>query len=297
MPGEKKLAGTIALVTGASRGAGKGIALALGAQGATVYITGRSKHEGDAHLPGTIYATADAVTDAGGKGIAVDCDHADDAQVAAAFAQIKREQEHLDILINNATFLHDELTHKGPFWEKSLNLVDILDVGLRSAYVASWHAAKLMTAKRRGLIAFTSSFGARCYMHGPSYGAQKAGVDKFAQDMAVDLRPDDIAAVSIWMGMLKTERTHAVMTREPEKYQGFWEIAETPEFTGKLIAAVYCAPDRMEKSGQVVIGAELAAEYGITENDGTQPPSHREMLGAPVQAYPAIVGIQQVHEH
>ena len=289
MPDTKNLAGTIALVTGASRGAGKGIAIALGTQGATVYVTGRSKNEGDAPLPGTIYATSKAIDAAGGQGIAVDCDHANDEQVAQLFEQIKRDHGHLDILVNNATFLHDELTQKGPFWDKPMELVDILDVGLRSAYVASWHAAKLMTDKRRGLIAFTSSFGARCYMHGPSYGAQKVGVDKFAQDMAVDLRPFDIAAVSIWMGMLKTERKRAVMEREPEKYQGFWEIAETPEFTGKLIAALFNAPDRMEKSGQVIIGAELAAEYGITEDDGTQPPSHRDMLGAPAQANPAIV--------
>lgn len=280
---------TIAVVTGASRGAGKGIALALGAAGATVYVTGRSKAEGDAPLPGTIYATAQAVTDAGGQGIAISCDHADNGQVAALFEQVKRDHGRVDILVNNATFLHDELTQQGPFWEKSLNLVDILDVGLRSAYVASWHAAPLMLKKRRGLIAFTSSFGARCYMHGPSYGAQKAGVDKFAQDMAVDLKAFDVATVSIWMGMLKTARTRRAIDRDPEQYAAFWDIAETPEFTGKLIAALYNAPDRMEKSGQVVIGAELAAEYGVTEDDGRQPPSHREMLGEPVQAHPAIV--------
>ncbi len=280
---------TIALVTGASRGAGKGIALALGSRGATVYVTGRSQQEGDAPLPGTIHATAQAVTAAGGHGIAVACDHADDAQVQALFARIKQDQGRLDILVNNATFLHDELIQKGPFWEKSLDLVKILDVGLRSAYVASWHAAPLMLAARRGLIAFTSSFGANCYMHGAAYGAQKAGVDKLARDMAVDLRPHDIAAVSLWLGMLRTERSRAAMALAPDQYAGLWEIAETPEFSGHLIAQLYRDPRRMDKSGQVLIGAELALEYALKDGDGKQPISHREMLGAPPPAHPAII--------
>ena len=285
----KPLKDVIAVVTGASRGAGKGIALALGAEGATVYVTGRSLKEGDAPLPGTIAGTADAVTAAGGKGIAVACDHAKDADVAALFERIRREQGRVDILVNNATFLHDQLIIKGGFWEKPLALVDILDVGLRSAYVASWYAAPLMVKQKNGLIVFTSSFGASCYMHGPSYGAQKVGVDKFAKDMAVDLRSHEVAAVSIWMGMLRTERTRRVMDTEPEKYAGFWEIAETPEFTGHLISAIYRDPKRAEKSGQVLIAAETAAEYGIKDEGDRQPPSHREMLGSPAQAHPAVV--------
>ena len=279
----------IAVVTGASRGAGKGIALALGAAGATVYITGRSQREGDAALPGTIHATAAEVTAAGGKGIAVACDHTDDAQVAALFEQVRREQGRLDILVNNATFLHDRLIDKGPFWEKPLDLVDILDVGLRSGYVASHYAAPLLIASGRGLIVFTSSFGASCYMHGPAYGAQKSGVDKFAKDMAVDLRPHNVAAVSIWMGPLNTERTRAVWQREPEKYAAFEPLAESPQFTGMVIAALHRDPAMMEESGQVLIGAELAEEYGILDLDGKQPPSHRAMLGGPEQAHPAIV--------
>jgi NAD(P)-dependent dehydrogenase (short-subunit alcohol dehydrogenase family) len=282
------LADVVAVVTGASRGAGKGIALALGREGATVYVTGRSQKEGDAALPGTIFATAEAVTRAGGRGIAVACDHAVDDEVRLLFERIKHEQGRVDILVNNATFLHDRLTDKGPFWEKPLGLVDIIDVGLRSAYVASWYAAPLMLRQRRGLIVFTSSFGSSCYMHGPAYGAQKVGVDKFAKDMAVDLRPYDVAAVSIWMGMLRTDRTQRVMQAEPEKYAGFWEIAETPEFTGHIIGALYRDAQRMEKSGQVLIGAEVAQEYGLTD-EGRQPPSHRPMLGSPAQAHPAIV--------
>jgi len=283
-----QLQGVVAVVTGSSRGAGKGIALALGAQGATVYVTGRSQKEGDAALPGTIGGTADEITKLGGKGIAVACDHASDRDVQKLFERIKKEQGRVDILVNNATFLHDELINKGGFWTKPIELVDILDVGLRSAYVASWYAAPMMVEKQNGLIAFTSSFGASCYMHGPAYGAQKVGVDKFAKDMAVDLKAHNVAAASIWMGMLRTDRTKRVMDSEPEKYAGFWEIAETPEFTGHLIGALYRDPKRAEKSGQVLIGAELAQEYGITD-EGRQPPSHRPMLGGPAQAHPAIV--------
>lgn len=282
------LHGKVALVTGASRGAGKGIATALGAHGATVYVTGRTLNEGDAPLPGTIGATAAAVTAAGGTGIAVACDHRNDAEVAALFERIDREQDHLDILVNNATFLHDELINHGGFWEKSPDLVNILDVGLRSAYVASWHAAQRMVKRNNGLIVFTSSFGANCYMHGAAYGAQKAGVDKFARDMGVDFRPYNVAAVSIWMGMLQTDRTRRVMDSEPEKYAGFWDMAETPEFTGHIIAAIYNDPQRADKNGQVLIGAEAAQGYGLTDA-GRSMPSHRPMLGGPPEPSPAIV--------
>jgi len=286
---KQELAGKVAVVTGASRGAGKGIAEALGSQGATVYVTGRTVNEGDADLPGTVANTAERVTAAGGKGIAVVCDHADDSQVRALFEQVRSEQGVLDILVNNATFLHDQLIDAGPFWEKRLDMTGVFDVGIRSGYVASWYAAPLLIARGGGLVVFTSSFGARCYMHGPAYGAQKAAVDKFAADMAVDFKPHNVATASIWMGMLQTDRTRRVMAQDPDKYAGFWEIAETPEFTGRIISALFNDPKRAERSGQTVVGAELAQEYGITETDGRTPPSHREMLGAPVQAHPAIV--------
>jgi NAD(P)-dependent dehydrogenase (short-subunit alcohol dehydrogenase family) len=150
------------------------------------------------------------------------------------------------------------------------------------------YAAPLMAQRRNGLIVFTSSFGGNCYMHGAAYGAQKAGVDKFAKDMAVDLRPYDVAAVSIWMGMLRTDRTKRVMDSEPQKYAGFWDIAESPEYTGHVIGALFRDPKRAEKSGQVLIGAELGAEYGLLD-EGRTPISHRPMLGAPPQAHPAVV--------
>jgi NAD(P)-dependent dehydrogenase (short-subunit alcohol dehydrogenase family) len=144
-------ANKIAVVTGASRGAGRGIAIALGGHGCTVYVTGRSQRAGDHALPGTIYETAAAVTAAGGHGIAVRCDHADDAQVEALFARVAAEQGSVDILINNAAAIHDELTEKGGFWEKPSKLADLINVGVRSGYMASWHAGRMMAAQNSGL--------------------------------------------------------------------------------------------------------------------------------------------------
>mgnify|MGYP000022796183 FL=1 len=279
----------VVLVTGASRGAGKGIALAFGGMGDIVYVTGRSKVEGDAPLPGTVYATVDEINKRGGTGIAVICDHGDDQQVEALFAQIEKEQGRLDVLVNNAISLHDELVMPGPFWEKSIDLVNLLDVGLRSSYIAAYHAAKIMASQKSGLIVNTSSPGAACYMHGPAYGAQKAGGDKMVWDMAHDLRPFNVATVAIWMGVLKTERLQMVMEADPEKYGAFFESAETPEFTGRVIDALQRDADLMEKSGQAFIGAELGLNYQVTDIDGSQPHSHRDMLGGPIQFNPAIV--------
>ncbi len=280
---------TIAVVTGASRGAGKGIAVALGESGATVYVTGRTRHEGDAVLPGTVADTARAVTEAGGRGVAVYCDHGDDGQVAQLFERVRDEQGRLDILVNNATALHDALTLTGPFWEKPLELTEIWNVGMRSYYTASWYAAPLLLANGRGLVVNTSSFGGRIYMHGPAYGAGKAAVDKMAHDMAVDFRPHNVAAVSIWMGLLLTERTRQVMKAEPEKYAQLEETAEHPQFTGRVIDALYRDPGLMERSGKVWIGAELGMEYGVTDVDGRQPPSHRAFFGETTTFGDAVV--------
>jgi NAD(P)-dependent dehydrogenase (short-subunit alcohol dehydrogenase family) len=278
----------IVVVTGASRGAGKGIALAFGELGAKVYVTGRSRQEGDAPLPGTVYATADAITELGGEGVAVPLDHRDDAAVAALFARIGAEDGGVDILVNNATTLHDDLIKPEPFWEKSRELVDILDIGLRSSYVASFHAAPLMVARGRGLIVATSSFGAGCFMHGPAYGAQKAGLDKMMWDMAVDLKPHGVAAASIWMGPLLTERTERAFAERADQYEGFAAVAETPQFTGRVIDALSRDADLLSLSGQTLIGAELALKYGLTDR-GKQPPSYREMLGPPRDYHPAII--------
>ena len=142
----------IAIVTGASRGAGKGIALALGAAGATVYVTGRGVTGGDSPYGGTVAETAQLITEARGKSIAVAVDHADDQAVAALFRRIKQEQGKLDILVNNAADLNARTTDTGSFWEKPLEAVELLNVGLRSHFVASYYAAPLLIANGRGLI-------------------------------------------------------------------------------------------------------------------------------------------------
>lgn len=279
----------VVLVTGASRGAGKGIAQAFGSLGDIVYVTGRTKQEGDAPLPGSVYATAEDVTQRGGTGIAVICDHGNDAQVQALFEQIEQEQGHLDILVNNATYLHDDITAKGPFWEKSLELCNILDVGLRSSYVASYLAAKIMAKQNSGLIVNTSSPGAACYMHGPAYGAQKAGHDKLAWDMAHDLKPFNVAAISLWMGVLNTERLQLAVQADPDTYGPFAAMAESPEFTGRVIDALFCDETLMEKTGQALISAEVALNLGVKDVDGKQPMSHRDMLGGPIAFNAAVV--------
>jgi NAD(P)-dependent dehydrogenase (short-subunit alcohol dehydrogenase family) len=279
----------VAVVTGASRGAGRGIAEALGAAGYTVFVTGRTEQPGHAPLPGTIHETAAAVTQAGGRGIAVRVDHADDASIAALFDRVRDEAGHIDILVNNAAVIGDALIAPGPFWEKPLELADIIDVGLRCHYVAAWHAARMMAPRGSGLIAATSSFGGVCYMHGPAYGAQKAGIDKMTADMAVDFQGTGLAAVSIWMGPLLTERFARALAERPDQYEGFAAVAETPRFTGRLIAALAADADLQSLNGQTLIGAELAARYGLTDEGGKQPPSYREMLGAPRVPHPAIV--------
>ncbi|OAN66668.1 SDR family NAD(P)-dependent oxidoreductase [Sphingomonas sp. TDK1] len=278
----------VAVVTGASRGAGAGIARALGKQGWHVYVTGRTVVEGSAALPGTIGATAQQVDALGGRGTAVSVDHRDDGAVQALLARIEAERGRLDLLVNNATTIHDSLIEPGGFWQRPLELVDILEVGLRSGYVASFHAAPLMIRTGGALIAFTSSFGSACYMHGPAYGAQKAGVDKFAADMAVDLRGHDVAALSIWMGPLATERTARAARQRPEQYAALMANAERPEFTGQILAALHASSRRMAFSGQTLIGAEIAQELGITDG-ARQPPSYRDLLGAPRLPHPAIV--------
>lgn len=284
----------VAVVTGASRGAGKGIALALGAAGMTVYVTGRSAAESFGRLkgetlPGTVFETARRVDALGGRGIAVVCDHRNDAAVRQLFERVANESGVPDILVNNATFIHDALIDPGGFWEKPLELVDILDVGLRSSYVTSYYAAPLMAKAGRGLIAFTSSFGSSCYMHGPAYGAQKVGLDKFAADMAVDLASYGVAAVSLWLGPQITERSRVAMRARPDQYEKFMEQGETPEFNGRVIYALANAPDLMSRSGQTLVTAELAQVYGIQDEGGRKPPSYREMLGSPRVPHPAKV--------
>ncbi|MBV0934704.1 SDR family NAD(P)-dependent oxidoreductase [Marinobacterium weihaiense] len=283
----------VAVVTGASRGVGKGIAIALGAAGMIVYITGRSATRSDMQLcgqplGGTLSETAAAITAAGGQGIAVPCDHGDDAQVKALFEQVQREQGRLDLLVNNAIALPEQLINEGPFWDKPLAMTAMLDVGLRSSYVASYYAAPLLLAGGNGLVVFTSSYGSVCYMHGPAYGAQKAGGDKMAADMAVDFEGSGVDCVALWLGPQRTERSAIAAQARPDAYGDIMHSGETPEFNGRVILALLEDPHRADYSGQTLISAELAQDYGIADDD-RQPPSYRQLLGAPQQWHPVRV--------
>jgi len=268
----------VAVVTGGSRGAGRGIAIALGSHGYTVYVTGRTQRSGESPLDGTIHDTAAAVTAAGGKGVAVRVDHRDAAETAALFERVRQDEGRLDILVNNAALIHDELQLPVPFWEKPLSAsTDLLDVGLRSSLVASYYAAPLLVETGRGLVVFTSAPGAVRYQYGAAYGAHKASLDKFAADMGVDFRPFGIAVVSIWMGAVLTERLQRIIDSGPEL--GYLAgIAETPEFTGHVIAALAADPGVLAVSGRTLIGAEVAREYGISDAGGRRPPSVRDLM-------------------
>ena len=284
MPGSSRtLAGKVAVVTGGSRGMGKGIALALGEQGATVYVTGRTVTEGVAPLPGTVGETAAEVDRRGGKGIAVQVDHADDAQVAGLFEQVRREQGRLDILVNNAIAIPAELTQPGGFWEKPLSNWEMFDIGVRAGFVAAWHAAKIMAPQGSGLIVAISGYVGVTYTYSAVFGATKAATDRMARDMAVELKPYNVASLSLWQGFTYTERAQENLKTVPGMASQLNSLAgSSVEFPGRIIAALAADPAVMEKSGGSFIAAELAAEYGTTDVDGRTIPSLRETRGSPL---------------
>jgi NAD(P)-dependent dehydrogenase (short-subunit alcohol dehydrogenase family) len=276
-----KLAGKVALVTGASRGIGKGIATALAREGATVYVTGRTINEGDYYLPGTVGQTAADCDAAGGKGIAVACDHANDAQVAALFGQIRDEQGRLDILVNNAFLLSDDLIEPGGFWQKPLTNLEMWEVGVRSNYVAAWHAAQIMVPQQSGLMVAISGFAATTYTYGVVFGTSKTAVGRMSRDMAVELKPHGIAALTLWQGLTMTEKAKDNMAKMADKMTTSI-TSMTVEHPGRVIAALAADPEIMKRSGGEFVTAELAQEYGITDVDGTVIPSARATRGSPV---------------
>ncbi|MBL8213313.1 MAG: SDR family NAD(P)-dependent oxidoreductase [Bryobacterales bacterium] len=244
-----------ALVTGASRGVGRGLAIALADAGFSVYATGRGIDGAD--LPAAI-----------GR---LRCDHTIDADVHAAFAQIPHP---LDILINNAWGGYERMVDGGaftwgvPFWQQPVHRwTSMMDAGLRAAFFASAKAAPGMVAQKSGLIVNISFWAAQRYTGNAIYGISKAATDKLTADLAHELRPHSVAVVSLYPGLVRTESV-----LEAAK-QGWFNLdnSESPEFIGRVVAALYRAPDLMQRSGSVQVAAQVAIELGVTDIDGKQP--------------------------
>lgn len=282
------LSGKIVLVTGASRGIGKGIALVLAEQGATVYITGRSVQEGDYYLPGTVGGTAAECDERGrangGSGVAVACDHGDDAAVEALFARIAAEQGRLDILVNNAFTLSDDLLEPKGFWEKPLSNLEMWNVGVKSNYVAAWHAARIMAPQKSGLIVAISGFAAVTYTYGVIFGTSKSAVDRMARDMAIELQPHGVASLTLWQGLTLTEKAKDNLAKMGDRMTTSITSMQgsSVEHPGRVIAALAADPEVMKRSGGEYITAELAQEYGITDLDGSVIASARATRGSPI---------------
>lgn len=270
----KSIAEKVAVVTGASRGVGKGIALGLGEAGAKVYVTGRTAQEGSdiEKLGGTVFRTAEEVTSIGGQGIAVHCDHRDDSQVEQLFARVKNESGRIDILVNNAWGGYERMSHDGeftwlkPFWQQPFWRWDeMFDGGVRAAFIASAYAARMMTEQKSGLIINISYWAAQKYMGNVEYGAAKAAVDKMSADMAHETEKFNVAVVSLYPGLVRTES----VLRAAQYFD--MSNSESPQFIGRVIAGLASDPDIMKKSGKVLVAAQEALEYGIQDVDGRQP--------------------------
>ena len=270
---EISLKGRVALVTGASRGIGRGVAQELAERGALVYVTGRTLEEGGAALPGSLPGTVEEIRAAGGEAIAVACDHRDDAAVERLFEQIRGEQGRLDLLVNNAFLLPEDLDPKLPFWQTPLsNWDDMIDVGTRSAYVASVFAAGMMVEQRDGLIVHISSFGGRHYHLHVAYGVGKQGLARFAKDGGRQLAPHGVSMVSLWPYFVKTERLLLAPMGDGVDLEG----AESIRFAGIGIASLAADPDRQRFNGRAVTTHQLAREYGFRDIDGSMPGASME---------------------
>lgn len=268
------LHGRVALVTGASRGVGKGIALGLGEAGATVYLTGRTVQPGGS--PGgmgdTLQAAAAEVTAAGGQGIAAPCDHTDDEQVRSLFARIEADHGRLDLLVNNVWGGYEHFYDGTKFWEEQgfwttpLSRWDkSFDAGVRAHYVASVLAAPIMIRQGSGLIVNISFFAAGRDDRGVIYGVAKNADDRMAACMAHELRPHNVAAVSLYPGLVRTESVLAAAAHFD------MSNSESPQFIGRAVAALAADPNIMQKSGQVLVAAQVALDHGFTDIDGKQP--------------------------
>jgi dehydrogenase/reductase SDR family member 1 len=269
----------VAVVTGASRGVGKGVAIALGEAGMTVYCTGRSLDTPTyPDLGGTVRQTADEVSAAGGRGIAVGCDHTDDDQVRSLFDQIRRDHGRVDVLVNNvwggyAAYHEDRFRDiDAPFWTSPLSVWDdMFAAGVRAHYVATVLAVPLMSP---GALIATISFFPGTYIsdHAVAYSVAKAADDRMVAMMARQLRERGITAVSLYPGLVRTE---GVM-RGAEHFD--LSNSESPIFIGRAVAALAADPEVSRRSGETLVVAELAQEYGFTDTDGAQPRSVRDQF-------------------
>lgn len=262
------LKGKIAVVTGASRGIGKGIALAMGKQGATVYVTGRTTGAGER----TIDTTARLINEAGGVGRAIRCDHAKDADIAAAFAQIAREVDHIDFLVNNVYKIPDPPAWGGGFWDHPIQIWDDqVGIGMRAHYVASWHAAKLLFAAPPGAaILNVSSPGGQSYHFSCSYGAGKAGLDRLTADMAIELKPKNVAAVVLYPGSVSTE-----FIRDAAAARGMdLSNSQSPDLVARAAIKLLTANNLMQRTGSIQWVEDLIEEFDLYEVDGSRPPRY-----------------------
>jgi dehydrogenase/reductase SDR family member 1 len=226
----------------------------------------------EADVPGTIDETAAEVTALGGRGIAVRCDHRDDAQVEALFRKVEAEEGRLDVLVNSvwggyeSLFAGGEYIGELPFWRQPLSRWgDMMDAGVRAAYVAGSFAAPLMIPARDGLIVHISYWAAQKHVSTTTYGVAKAATDKMAADMAHELRDHGVTVVSLYPGLVRTERVMAAAE--------FFDLgnSESPRFAGRVVAALAADRDRIRRTGEVLVAAELAREYGVVDVDGSSP--------------------------
>lgn len=262
-----QLAGKICVVTGSTRGIGRGTAVALGEQGATVYVTGRTSGDSDADAR-TIEGSAAAVEAAGGVGIPVQVDHGDDGQIESLFARVRNDHGKIDLLVNNVYKIPSPPAWGGGFWDHPISIWDDqVGIGLRSHYVASWHAAPLIFEAGPGAaIVNVSSPGGESYHFSSSYGAGKAGLDRLTADMAIELEPKGVAAITLYPGSVATEFILEARGEAPD--------AQTPLLVGRSVAAVVQADDLMSRSGSIQWVEDLVDEFGLVDENGNQPPGY-----------------------
>lgn len=289
------MAGKVCIVTGATRGIGKGIALQLGQAGATVYITGRTlKTVKDDPVGGSLEDTAQEIEKRGGKCIPIQCDHSNDSEVEQLFDRVSREQDgRLDVLVNNAYSAVKAIGDNigTPFWEQSTTMWDTVNnVGLRNHYLCAVHAAKLMTVKKSGLIVNISSPGGLRYLFNVPYGIGKEAMDRMAADCAFELRKTNVAFVSLWPGLVQTETlTYLVKSKQFDMKKSVPDNmpkvdtsmvinnGETIEYPGKAVVALATDPKIMKKSGKVLMTADLGYEYGFKDINGKDPFNLRQV--------------------